>query len=229
MNLGIILAASLLFILTNISIAHLLSLPLAYGVAVAAVLIILVFISRLLLSGNIKTAIEKVCLFLLIIVSTVVSWKALLPLLYDGSLEVERSLPLLLSTAALYIFYFLLNQTVLVAKNISLQNKLTSFFSGPPLILTAIVSLIITAYILLAIQYGQLHYPDFSYIAEKFLARGIIPPITVFLFCWCSLIIVNKTYTLGRERRALNHQQLQARKSVLLQVYFSESQNHRRK
>ena len=216
---GIVLAASLLFLLTGLSAAYLLAISLLYGLVTAVLLVALIFAFHRYLRDDIVKAVEKVSLLSLVVVSTAVSWKALWPLLYSGTLQVERSSPLLFVTAALYIFYFLLNQTALAEKGVSLQNKLTGFFSGPPLILTAIVSLIITSYALISIHFVQLHYSDFAYIADKFLSRGIIPPITVFLFFWGTLIIVNKTYTISYERHVLNRKPTLKRKSVLLQAY----------
>ena len=38
-------------------------------------------------------------------------------------------------------------------------------------------------------------------LAAKFLERGVIPPLTLFLFCWGLLMILNKFFALWWERR----------------------------
>ena len=225
-ELSIIVMACLLFMLTSFGTANLLNISLAYGAVAAILLAGLMYALHRFLDDHIAKAAERVSLLLLIIVSVAISWKALWPLLYGGSPQVEKSSPLLFATAALYIFYFLLNQNTLSGQSISLQNKLTGFFSGPPLILTAIVSLIITSYALIAMHYVQLHYSDFAWVADKFLERGMIPPITVFLFFWCILIIANKTYTITHERFVLARNLAPEQKSVLLLAF---SQNMKKK
>ena len=222
---SIMIVAGLLFILTCLSTAYLLNLSLWFSLLAILLLGGLMLAQHRYLQDDIAKAAERTSLLLLIIVSIAVSWKALWPLLYSGDLQVEKSSPLLFATAALYIFYFLLNQNTLAEKGISLQNRLTGFFSGPPLILTAIVSLIITSYALIALHFVQLHYSNFAWLADKFLDRGLIPPITVFLFFWCIMIIANKTYIITHERLVLSSNWAATQKSVLLQAWSQNTKS----
>ncbi|MGU9977946.1 MAG: hypothetical protein ACNYNY_04620 [Candidatus Oxydemutatoraceae bacterium WSBS_2016_MAG_OTU14] len=224
MNLSLTFFASALFVLTGASIAHLAVWPIIYGMMAGVFLIVFVVALRTVFKSDFSAALEKTSLVMLVVISAIISWKALLPLMSNTPIQIEKSLPSLFTTAALYVFYFLLNKSTASLRKTSVQDKLTGFFSGPPLILTAVMALIITTYVLIAIHYAQLHYVDFANIAAKFLSRGIIPPLTVLLFCWCALIIFNKTYILWAETRALNGKQ-SLQKSVLIQTYFQNLKN----
>lgn len=224
MSLTITLIATLLFALTGASIAYLLVLPIVYGIVAGLSLMALVFASRIMFQSSLGATIENAALMILLIVSIAISWKALTPLLNNELVQAEKSIPLLVVTAALYVFYFLLNQTNLAEKETSVQDKLAGFFSGPPLILTAAMSVTITTYVLIAIHYVQLHHVQFANLAEKFLARGIIPPITVFLFCWGLLMIGNKVYILWDEKRSFK-KKAASQSSILLQTYFQNLQS----
>lgn len=130
----------------------------------------------------------------------------------------DRTLPLLLAIVALYIFYILTGRISLSTSSDLVPQRLTAVFSGPPLILTLAMAAIITSYILVAIHHLQLSVPDWSFITKKFLDRGIIPPLTVLLFVWGLLMLINKAWTLWLENR-LQLSLTKSNRSILVQTY----------
>ncbi len=223
MNLTITLVSSALFALTGTSLAYLLSLPIGYGLIAGLIIVaILMAIQNVFKQQPVKL-VEQSSISLLIIISAIISWQALAPLLGGTNVQVEKSIPLLLATSALYILYLLSSQTNISKRKDSVTNKLTVFFSGPPPTLTFIMSITIATYALLSIHYLQLNHPSWNWIAGKFLNRGIIPPLTVFLFCWGLLMVVNKAYILWREGKLIAGNTV-SQKSVLIQTYYQNLQ-----
>lgn len=149
---------------------------------------------------------EMIMLGLLIIVGFGVSLQALIPLiLLEGNVRVEAVTSLLLLTPPLYIVYTLLNANNSKHQEESSIDHLVTLFLGPPIILSLAMGTVIATYALLLIHYIQLHYLSWAWLAEKFLDRGIIPPLTLILFCWAVLILINKAWTLKREETLLIH------------------------
>ena len=225
MNWVLTLIALALFITTGASIAYALSLPVEYGLIAGFTVGLLAPIARITNSRNsMPRTLELISLFTLTTITIVISWQALWPLLNSQPTNIEETAPLLLVTIALYIFYLLLNQSGLVEASMPVTNKLAVLFSGPPLILTFAMAITIATYLLLSIHYMQLHYPKWEFIAVKFLERGIIPPLTLLLFCWGLLMIINKAYILWRETRLLANPDSN-NTSTLLQTYYQSLQN----
>lgn len=219
MNLTVHLISIVLLTLTGVSLAYMLSLPPEYGLGAGLVIGILLAAMQNLSKKQPTYFIEMTSLVLLVIISAIISWQALVPLLSGSSVQTEKSLPLLITTAALYTLYMLSSQTNIMQRQGSVTSKLAVFFSGPPPSLTFIMSITIATYALLSLHYLQLHHPSWGWIADKFLDRGIIPPLTVFLFCWGLLMIVNKTYILWHERALVNDGEV-SQKSLLIQTYY---------
>ena len=152
-----------------------------------------------------------------------VSYLILFPLLNAEPVDVRQNLPLLLSTVALYIYYLLLSRTLVGARNMTLPNKLTLLFSGPTMMIAFIMSVTLSTYLLLAMHYMQLNHEGWTFLTDKFLKRGIIPPITLFLFFWGLLMLANKFWILWRERQTLDATDGR-KKSVLMQTYYQNLQ-----
>lgn len=161
---------------------------------------------------------ELVSLALLIIIGIGVSVRALLPILTDGLVRVEAAVPLLLMTPILYIVYLALNRFGMDKRQLSVLDYLTAIFSGPPLALSLAMSVTLSTYFLLLIHYVQLHYPSWVWLADKFLERGIIPPLTLILFAWGLLLFINKAWTLWREYRLFENTATRS-KSILMQAH----------
>lgn len=161
---------------------------------------------------------ELVSLALLIIIGIGISVRALLPILADGLVRVEAAVPLLLMTPILYIIYLALNRIGMDKRQLSVLNYLTAIFSGPPIVLSLAMSVTLSTYVLLLIHYVQLHYPSLVWLADKFLERGIIPPLTLILFSWGLLLFINKAWVLWREYRLFENTATRST-SILMQAH----------
>ncbi len=213
-----------LFGTVGASLAYTLNVPVQIGLATGLALGVIPTLMNLLpgKTAAIKTA-EYLNLLLLIIISVVVSYRILFPLLNAEPVGIKQNLPLLLSTVALYVYYLLLNRAFVTALGPTLMNKLRLLFSGPPMVIAFVMSVTISTYLLLVMHYLRLNQPGWEFYANKFLDRGIIPPITVLLFFWGLLMIANKFWILWRERRLLNSESKRKR-SVLMQTYYQNLQ-----
>ena len=224
MNPILIILTILLFIATSISLAQMALWPVQYGIGAGLIASVILLALWRLLNTDIKRVIEIMSLCVLLITSVIISWQALAPLLGHQTIRIQESIPVLLTTVAIYILYLLLNRHDIYSRPISVADKLAALFSGPPITLTFVMAITITTYILIAIQYVGLNNPDLQILAIKFLDRGIIPPLTVFLFCWGLLMITNKTYILWSEHSWLN-KKANKDKSVLMQTYYQTLQD----
>ena len=122
-----------------------------------------------------------------------------------SAVDLVGASPLPLLALALYAFYLLADRLEKTEpdSNQALSRHLERVFAGPPLILTLLMAAIITLFLLLGLHYLRSH-GVWEFLAVKFLERGIIPPLTVFLFCWGLLMILNKFLVLWRETRAFS-------------------------
>ena len=159
-------------------------------------------------------------LFSLIAISVIVTYQVFIPLLNNQVLlsdgyAPEKSLPLLSSVIALYIFYILLTHDTVSEYKQDLVRKLEAILSGPPLVLTLAVAIILSTTILLMIYNTAVRYPDLIVVTNKFLDRGFIPPLTILLFCWGLILLLSKSYTLWNEQRLINKPD----RSLLMRTY----------
>lgn len=74
---------------------------------------------------------------------------------------------------------------------------------GPSLILAFCVAAVLFSFILLFVTDRHDSSPTMSYIHEKLLERGIIPPICLMLLNWGLIILIGKAKALLREAKAL--------------------------
>ena len=227
MQFIITMASLMLFGATGVSLAYTLNAPIQTGLVAGLVLGVIPSLVNLFSNKLIATkTTEWLNLILLVAISTVVSYKILFPLLTSESVGIRQNLPLLLSTVALYMYYLLLSRasTTINAQNLTLLNKLTQLFSGPTMVIAFVMSVTISTYLLLVMHYFRLHHQGWVLYANKFLDRGIIPPITVLLFFWGLLMLINKFWVLWRERRFLNSGHKHGN-SVLMQAYYQNLQD----
>lgn len=218
------IVSPVIFSIAGASLAYALAVPVQFGVVAGLALGVTPLLARLF--PNKITAVKiaaRLNLVLLTTISAVVSYLILFPLLNAESVDIKQNLPLLLATVALYIYYLLLSRTLVGAQDLTLLNKLTLLFSGPTMMIAFIMSITVSTYLLLTLHYMQLNHEEWELITNKFLKRGIIPPITVFLFFWGLLMLANKFWVLWRERQMLNTAN-GGRKSVLMQTYYQNLQ-----
>ena len=69
---------------------------------------------------------------------------------------------------------------------------LAKFLGGPSTYLTMVSALILCSGSLLALEWLGAEYKNTVGITDRFLDRGIIPPLTVFLFYWGMLLLSSK-------------------------------------
>ena len=158
---------------------------------------------------------EWATLLSLILISAIVSYQIFIPLLNQRTMLLERSLPLLAVTVALYVFYILINRLCADEHTQSIGGKLEATLSGPPLLLTLAAAVVLATGILVAVHNLEAVRPDLIFFTQKFLDRGPIPPLTILLFSWGLIILAGKTWTLWREQRLLAWPE----RSMLMRAY----------
>lgn len=186
------------------------------GIAVA----LLSAVGLLLKKQTMLKMLSFLILFSLITISLIVTYQVFIPLLNNQVLlsdgyAPEKSLPLLSSVIGLYIFYLLLTHSTASEYRQELVKKLEAILSGPPLVLTLAVAIILSTTILLTIYNTAVRYPEWLTITDKFLARGFIPPLTILLFCWGLILLLSKSYTLWNEQRLID----KPTRSLLMRTY----------
>lgn len=191
-----------------------------YGLMIGLIIGALAPLGLLTNKKNILRILELTVMFSLVSISLIVAYKIFVPLLSNQFLisenyALEKSLPLLASIIALYIFYILLNYNTLSEYKQNLINRLEMILSGPPLLLTLAVAIILSTTILLAIHNVAVRYPEWQTFTNKFLERGFIPPITILLFCWGLTLLLSKSYVLWREQQRMD----KPKSSLLMNTY----------
>lgn len=186
------------------SLAYAIGGSVAYGLG-AGVIAAALPLAALALQNRLATyrALEWATLLSLIVISAVVSYQIFIPLLNQRTMLLERSLPLLAVTVALYVFYILINRLCADEHTQSINGKLEATLSGPPLLLTLAAAVVLATGILVAVHNLEAVRPDLLFFTQKFLDRGPIPPLTILLFSWGLIILAGKTWTLWREQRLL--------------------------
>ncbi len=71
---------------------------------------------------------------------------------------------------------------------------LAKFMGGPSLYLTMISALILCSGCLLSLEWLEQTFEGTVIVTERFLDRGIIPPVSLLMFFWGILILVSKWY-----------------------------------
>lgn len=158
---------------------------------------------------------EWTTLLSLILISVVVSYQIFIPLIGKQSALLERSLPLLAVTMALYVFYILMSRLSADEHTQSVTGKLEAALSGPPLLLTLSAAVVLSTGILVAVHNLAAARPDLAFFTGKFLDRGPIPPLTILLFSWGLVMLLGKSYVLWREQRLLS----KPARSLLIRAY----------
>ncbi len=161
------------------------------------------FVHKVVPKIHVFSILEMTGFVLLLIVAAVTSYLAYAQALSGASIPFQSTLPLLLSTVGLYAFYLLLNRVAFEGRELSVPEKLSALFSGPPLLLTLAMAFTVSAYVLLALNYLSFSLPEWKFLSDKFLERGVIPPVTLLLFSWGLLLLINKSYFIRQENRAL--------------------------
>ena len=194
--------------------------PILYGLIIGLAAGALALLGLAAKRKNMFRVLELTIMFSLIGISLLTAYKIFIPLLgsqitLSENYALEKSLPLLATVVALYIFYILVNYTTLSEYKQNLISRLEMILSGPPLLLTLAVAIILTTTILLAIHNVAVRYPDWQNFTNKFLERGFIPPLTILLFSWGLTLLLSKSFVLWREKRRMD----ESENSLLMNTY----------
>ncbi len=119
----------------------------------------------------------------------------LLPLLFSGqAASMQKSAPLFVAALALYAhcLYHERRRDDADRAQTSLRAEITRALAAPPFIITLCVAVIMAAYLLFLLWFVAQREPGTAWLTSKFLERGVIPPLTLLLFCWGLLLLANK-------------------------------------
>ncbi len=133
-------------------------------------------------------------------------------MLFDqsGALDMIRITPLVICLSGLYFAYWFVNfiESELPGER-GVSQLIGGVFSGLSVILAFLMALPVTVFILLIIMMSDASL--IQVVAVKFTERGIIPPLTLLIFIWSLILIVNKFVVLYLEKTALTRKQQSSR------------------
>lgn len=118
------------------------------------------------------------------------------------TLSAGRMAPMFVAALALYGANLWLDLAHSAAATEPLH-RLTKLTGGPKLLPALITALLLTAGLILAMDWAARAAPAVEVITKRFLRRGIIPPITVLLFFWGVLLLFAKQWNTAYVRRGL--------------------------
>lgn len=99
-----------------------------------------------------------------------------------------RLLPLLVAVVVLYLLFLHLRWRALDDDDAALSY----WVAGPSLLMSFAVSVMLSVYLLFALGLLGERVEALAPLADKFVGRGLIPPITLTFFCWAALILASK-------------------------------------
>ncbi len=141
---------------------------------------------------------------LVITVLSLVMFLEVLSMLAEDKQGVLLSMtPLFICTAGLYFAYTFIYLLEKQAKKQDANESLRVMFSGTSSVFSFIMAmpLVLTALLVLK-QFDQ---PVMVELLTKMTDRGVIPPLTLLLFFWGSILLVNKLIVLMVERHRFIH------------------------
>ena len=113
-----------------------------------------------------------------------------------------RMAPMFVAALALYGANLWLDAALSGAGEETLE-RIARLLSGPRLLPAFITALLLSAGFILALEWIARSAEDAQVVTNRFLERGIIPPITVLLFFWGLLLLLGKRWNGWYLRRAL--------------------------
>ncbi|MDA8007753.1 MAG: MotA/TolQ/ExbB proton channel family protein [Gammaproteobacteria bacterium] len=122
----------------------------------------------------------------------------------DGGASVAgRLVPMFITALLLYAANLWLDATLSAQHEGGNLERLTRLLAGPRLLPALITALLLTAGMILAMDWLGRGLPGARVITLRFLDRGIIPPLTVLLFFWGLLLLLGKQWNARDLRRAV--------------------------
>ena len=129
------------------------------------------------------------------------AWRALSGAAGTGA---GRMAPMFLTALALYGTHLWLDAAQFAEARERLQ-RLMRLLSGPRLLPAFITALLLSAGMIIAMDWMARSMEEVRVVTHRFLERGIIPPITVLLFFWGLLLLLGKQWNTWYLRSALRH------------------------
>ena len=222
MNLILLLVLLALLLVAGTGFAHFLNQELAFGLGAGLILALIPWLVRSF--SDMTTAMKSarvVILTLLLLISIFSAQQVLYPLivLQTANSKMQNVAVMVLATIGLYVLYLLIMRTDAFLSKQTLNRRLSILFSGPSLLFSLTMAVILTTFTLIVIDYIHAGYPQIEFLSKRLMERGMIPPITVMLFYWGGLILLNKAYMLYRETLALKKENADD-DSILAQSYY---------
>ena len=126
-------------------------------------------------------------------VAAAVMGASLLAVLGAEPAATQKSAPLFIAALALYAYCMHHERRRDEARRApSLTGEIAHAMAPPPFVATLCVAVIASAYLLFVLWFVGQRVPAAGWLTEKFLERGLIPPLTLLLFCWGLLLLANK-------------------------------------
>ena len=113
-----------------------------------------------------------------------------------------RMAPMFVAALALYGVNLWLDAALSGAGDQELE-RIARLLSGPRLLPAFITALLLSAGVILALEWLSRSAEEMRFVTHRFLERGVIPPITVLLFFWGLLLLLGKRWNGWYLRRAL--------------------------
>lgn len=120
----------------------------------------------------------------------------------ESSAWTTRLTPMFVAAIALYICGLWIAATS-INQSDALE-WLAKFLGGPNIYITMISALILCSGTMLALEWLGTAYENTTGITDRFLDRGIIPPITLFMFFWGVLLLLSKWWNAMFLRWSIN-------------------------
>lgn len=119
-----------------------------------------------------------------------------------GVVAAGRMAPLFVTALALYAANLWLDATRSAEEQVRLE-RLARLLGGPRLLPALITAVLMTAGLIIAMDWGGRNVEAARVVTHRFLERGIIPPLTVLLFFWGLLLLLGKQWNTWYLRRAV--------------------------
>ena len=177
------------------------------AISLAAVVAVAVLNRAVSGHGRMLVSLQMIGVFGLVLVAgtlAIPAWQVLGANADAGASGVGRMAPMFLTALALYGVNLWLDAAESAREQVALQ-RIARLVAGPRLLPALITALLLTAGLILALDWIGRGVAGAEIVTHRFLDRGIIPPITALLFLWGLLLLFGKRWNIWYLHRALQH------------------------